>query len=72
MKSIKLAVKEQSHPSSEVSVKVAHHKTSQARNSFAQTRDLHDRPVFRVPQRALDKEAQTSNITSFFKVYHNY
>ena len=72
MKSIKLAEKEQSHPSSEGAVKVAHHKTPQAMNSFFQIRDLLDRPVFRVPQRALDKEAQTSNITSFFKVYHNY
>ena len=57
--SIELAVKEQSHPSSEGLA--AHHQSPQARNSFHQTRDILDRPLSKIPQRALDKQ-QTYHI----------
>ena len=56
----KLAEKEQTHWSSEDPV--AHHQNPQIRNSFPQTKEILDRPVSKVPEKAPDKKTQTSNL----------
>ena len=47
-----------------------HHQTLQASSSFSTPyRKPLDRPVSKIPQRALHKQAQTSNITNLFKKF---
>ena len=60
--------KEQSHPSS-VGPEV-HHQTLQASSSLPppQRKPL-DRPFSKLPQKALHKQAQTSNITNLFNKF---
>ena len=64
----KIKNKEQSHPSS-VGPAV-HHQTLQASSSFPPPhRKPLDRTVSKISQRALHKQAQTSNITNLFNKF---
>ena len=65
---MKIKNKEQSHPSSVGPA--AHHQTPQASSSFPPPhRKPLDRPVSKIPLRALHIQAQTSNITNLFNKF---
>ena len=55
-----MAEKVQSHPSSEGPA--VHHQTPRASNSFQQSRDLLNRHISKIPQKAPEKQAQTSHL----------
>ena len=60
---MKIKNKEQSHPS--LVGPAVHHQTLQPSSSFTPPhRKPLDRPVSKIPQRALHKQAQISNITN--------